>query len=56
MVTSAVGSPVSLDVTTLFVAATCVSALLGLLLLSAWFQYRISALSWWGSDYLIVGF
>jgi len=30
-----------LDVTTLFIVATCITALLGLLLLSAWAQERI---------------
>jgi diguanylate cyclase (GGDEF)-like protein len=46
----------SLDITTLFVIATCITALLGLLLLSAWAQERIRALAWWGTAYLIGGF
>src|SRR5262245_20247444 len=46
----------SLDVTTLFIVATCITALLGLLLLSAWAQERIRALAWWGTAYLIGGF
>ena len=46
----------SLDVTTLFVVATCVTALLGLFLLFAWTQERIRALAWWGAAYLIGGF
>ena len=40
-------APIDLDVTTLFVVATCVTALLGLLLLSAWSQERVRALAWW---------
>src|ERR1700681_4238587 len=48
--------PTALDVTTLFVVATCVSGLLGLLLLFAWVKNRIRALAWWGAAYLIGGF
>ena len=48
--------PITLDITTLFVIATCITALLGLLLLSAWAQERIRALAWWGTAYLIGGF
>jgi diguanylate cyclase (GGDEF)-like protein len=47
---------ITLDVTTLFIVATCITALLGLLLLSAWAQERIRALAWWGTAYLIGGF
>ena len=46
----------SLDIGTLFVIATCVTALLGLFLLFAWMQDRIQALAWWGMAYLIGGF
>jgi len=46
----------SLDIGTLFVIATCVTALLGLFLLFAWMQDRIQALAWWGAAYLIGGF
>ncbi len=46
----------SLDIGTLFVTATCVTALLGLFLLFAWVQDRIEALAWWGTAYLIGGF
>jgi diguanylate cyclase (GGDEF)-like protein len=46
----------SLDIGTLFVIATCVTALLGLFLLFAWMQERIEALAWWGSAYLLGGF
>ncbi|HLH92129.1 MAG TPA: GGDEF domain-containing protein [Xanthobacteraceae bacterium] len=48
--------PFSLDVTTLFIVATCVTALLGLFMLFAWTQDRIRALAWWGAAYLIGGF
>src|SRR5882672_962389 len=47
---------IPLDVTTLFIVATCVAALLGLFLLFAWSQGRIRALAWWGAAYLIGGF
>ncbi|MTW16497.1 diguanylate cyclase [Rhodoplanes serenus] len=47
---------IALDVSTLFVIATCVSSLLGLVLLSVWRQERIRALAWWGSAYLLGGF
>src|SRR5215510_15171810 len=46
----------SLDITTLVIIATCITALLGLLLLSAWAQERIRALAWWGAAYLLGGF
>lgn len=47
----------SLDLPTLFVAATCIAALLGLFLLGLWFQDRsIRALGWWASAYLVGGF
>jgi diguanylate cyclase (GGDEF)-like protein len=46
----------SLDIGTLFVLATCVTALLGLFLLFAWMQDRVQALAWWGLAYLIGGF
>jgi len=45
----------SLDIGTLFVIATCVTALLGVFLLFAWMQERIAALAWWGIAYLIGG-
>ena len=45
----------SLDIGTLFVIATCVTALLGLFLLFAWMQERIEALAWWGLAYLLGG-
>jgi diguanylate cyclase (GGDEF)-like protein len=46
----------SLDIGTLFVIATCVTALLGLFLLFAWMQERVKALAWWGMAYLIGAF
>lgn len=46
----------SLDVTTLFVVAACVTSLLGFFLLFAWMQDRIRALGWWAAAYLIGGF
>ncbi len=49
-------APIDLDVTTLFVVATCITALLGLFLLSTWAQERVRALAWWGTAYLIGGF
>ncbi len=47
---------ITLDVRTLFVVATCVTMLLGLLLLFVWAQDRIQALAWWGTAYLVGGF
>src|ERR1700687_4782791 len=47
---------ITLDVGTLFIVATCVTALLGVFLLFAWTQDRIRALAWWGAAYLIGGF
>ncbi len=53
---SAAQAPINLDVTILFVVATCIAALLGILLFSTWAQERIRALAWWGAAYLIGGF
>lgn len=45
-----------LDLQTLFVVATCITALLGLFLLVLWIQDRsVRALGWWGAAYLIGG-
>ncbi|HWF96351.1 MAG TPA: GGDEF domain-containing protein [Xanthobacteraceae bacterium] len=55
MLGPAATAPISLDVTTLFVVATCVTGLLGVLLLFAWAKNRIPALAWWGAAYLIGG-
>lgn len=46
----------SLDIGTLFVIASCVTSLLGLFLLFAYFQDRIAALALWGAAYLFGGF
>ena len=46
----------ALDISTLFVVASCVTTLLGLFLLFAWMQDRVRALAWWGSAYLVGGF
>jgi diguanylate cyclase (GGDEF)-like protein len=55
MLVPAANIPIALDVTTLFVVATCVTGLLGVLLLFAWMQDRVRALAWWGIAYLIGG-
>jgi diguanylate cyclase (GGDEF)-like protein len=45
-----------LDVPTLLFAAICLSVVLGLFLIFAWFQQRdVRALAWWGAAYLIGG-
>ena len=48
-------SAITLDIGTLSVVATCVSMLLGLLLLFVWSQDRVRALAWWGAAYLAGG-
>lgn len=48
-------TPIALDLTTLFVVAVCVTALLGILLLFVWTQDRVRALAWWGTAYLVGG-
>ena len=45
----------SLDIDTLFVVASCVTALLGAFLLFAYLQDRIAALALWGGAYLLGG-
>src|SRR5712672_698131 len=49
-------TPIALDIPTLFIVATCVTALLGVFLLFAWLQDRVRALAWWGCAYLVGGF
>jgi diguanylate cyclase (GGDEF)-like protein len=45
-----------LDIPTLFVISTCVTAVLGLFLLFAWIQDRsIRALAWWAAAYFLGG-
>jgi diguanylate cyclase (GGDEF)-like protein len=56
MINPVAHAPIELDVTTLFIVATFITALLGLFLLSTWMQERIRALAWWGTAYLIGGF
>lgn len=56
MTEAAANVAMALDVRTLFVVATCITALLGLFLLFAWRQDRVRALGWWGTAYLIGGF
>jgi len=56
MIEQAIASTISLDVTTLFVVTTCITALLGIFLLFAWSQDRIPALAWWGAAYLLGAF
>ncbi|MBK5956999.1 GGDEF domain-containing protein [Rhodoplanes elegans] len=56
MASSYPAATIALDVTTVFVIATCICALLGLFLLSVWRQERIRALAWWGAAYLLGGF
>jgi diguanylate cyclase (GGDEF)-like protein len=46
----------SLDLPTLFVVATCITALLGLFLIMLWMQDRsVRALGWWAMAYLFGG-
>ena len=46
---------ITLDLKTLFVVATCVTTLLGLMLLFVWRHDRTHALAWWGTAYLVGG-
>lgn len=50
---SAVGTTLSLDISTLYLVATLVAALLGALLIFIWRQEKIAALGWWGAAYLL---
>src|SRR5688500_11655813 len=46
----------SLDTTTLFTVATCLTGLLGVVILVVWVQDRgTRALAWWGAAYLMGG-
>jgi diguanylate cyclase (GGDEF)-like protein len=56
MLESGASTAIALDIRTLFVVATCITLLLGVLLLFAWAQDRIHALAWLGAAYLIGGF
>jgi diguanylate cyclase (GGDEF)-like protein len=56
MLDDAITSTIALDAKTLFVVTSCVTALLGVLLLFAWRHDRVGALAWWGAAYLIGAF
>lgn len=45
----------SLDISTLYVMASLVAAMLGALLLYFWRQEHIAALGWWGAAYIVGG-
>ncbi len=45
----------SLDISTLYLVASLVAAMLGALLLFFWRQVRIAALGWWGTAYILGG-
>jgi diguanylate cyclase (GGDEF)-like protein len=55
MLGAAENTTFALDISTLFVVATCVAMLLGAFMLFAWLQDRVRALAWWGAAYLIGG-
>ena len=56
MIDDAVTTTIALDARTLFVVTSCVTALLGVLLLVAWRHDRVGALAWWGAAYLVGAF
>ncbi|CAN5327717.1 GGDEF domain-containing protein [soil metagenome] len=47
------GTHLSLDISTLYLAATLAAALLGAMLLFFWRQEKIAALGWWGAAYIL---
>lgn len=47
------GNSLSLDISTLYLVATFVAAMLGALLMFFWRQEKIEALGWWGAAYLL---
>jgi diguanylate cyclase (GGDEF)-like protein len=47
------GTTMSLDISTLYLVATLVAALLGAMLLFFWRQEKIEALGWWGAAYIL---
>jgi diguanylate cyclase (GGDEF)-like protein len=47
------GTHLSLDISTLYLAATLAAALLGAMLLFLWRQEKIEALGWWGAAYVL---
>jgi diguanylate cyclase (GGDEF)-like protein len=56
MIDHAITTTIALDARTLFVVTSCVTALLGILLLFAWRHDRVAALAWWGAAYLVGAF
>src|ERR1051326_2831508 len=56
MFDQAITTTIALDARTLFIVASCVTALLGILLLFAWRHDRVGALAWWGAAYLVGAF
>jgi len=56
MIDQAITTTIALDARTLFVVSSCVTALLGMLLLVAWRHDRVPALGWWGAAYLVGAF
>jgi diguanylate cyclase (GGDEF)-like protein len=48
-------SSLSLDISTLYLVAALVAAMLGLMLLYFWRQEKIAALGWWGAAYIFGG-
>ena len=47
------GTHLSLDISTLYLAATLAAGMLGSLLLFFWRQEKIAALGWWGAAYVL---
>jgi diguanylate cyclase (GGDEF)-like protein len=56
MFDDAITNTIALDARTLFIVTSCVTALLGVLLLFAWRHDRVGALAWWGAAYLVGAF
>jgi len=52
----AITTTIALDAQTLFIVTSCVTGLLGILLLFAWRHDRVGALAWWGAAYLVGAF
>src|SRR5262249_42864619 len=56
MFDQAAATTIALDARTLFIVASCVTSLLGMLLMVAWRHARVPALGWWGAAYLVGAF
>jgi diguanylate cyclase (GGDEF)-like protein len=56
MIDQAITTTIALDARTLFVVTSCVTMLLGILLLFAWRHDPVPALAWWGAAYLVGAF